>query len=108
MSESTKSIKSWENYSSNYSEEISQLEIDCEQSFSSKDNNSNLDKKLENDAIGDDLKLTTKKNIEPKYPLTEWSKRKRAEKIRKERDWEFEQIKKTNDAITRGAEIIKV
>ncbi|XP_022175737.1 uncharacterized protein LOC111037460 [Myzus persicae] len=41
------------------------------------------------------------------YPLTKWSKREMAAKIRAERDRKFESIKKINEKITRGAEFLK-
>jgi len=42
------------------------------------------------------------------YPLTKWSKREMAAKIRTERDRKFENIKMINEKIKRGAEVIKV
>jgi len=55
-----------------------------------------------------DCVLLAKKHIRHEYPLTKWSKRQRAAKIRTERDSKFENIKRINEKITLGAEVIKV
>lgn len=55
-----------------------------------------------------DRELLAKKRVRQEYPLTKWSKREMAAKIRTERNRKFENIKMTNDKITRGAEVIKV
>lgn len=52
--------------------------------------------------------LPLKENIQPKYPLTEKSKREKAIKDRMERERKSEQIKKNNENITRGITAIKV
>jgi len=55
-----------------------------------------------------DCELLAKKRVRHDYPLTKWSKRERAAKIRTERDRKFENIKRINEKIPRGAEVIKV
>jgi len=55
-----------------------------------------------------DCELIAKKHIRQEYPLTKWSKRQMAAKIRTERDRKFENIKMINENITRAAEVIKV
>lgn len=52
--------------------------------------------------------LPEKKNVQPKYPLTEKSKREKAAKDRMEREMKSEQTKKINENITRGVKAIKV
>lgn len=61
---------------------------------------------INNNNIGNDLKVSIKKSI--KYPLTERSKRVMAAKIRTERERKTEQINKINKTITFNAQIIKV
>ncbi|KAF0760701.1 Uncharacterized protein FWK35_00009336 [Aphis craccivora] len=104
----------------NYSSitEIEQLSIHSEKSLSlsvktidSKSTNQKLQKNITNDfknkkTIGD-CESFAKKHVRHEYPLTKWSKRERAAKIRMERDRKFENIKRFNETITLGAETIK-
>jgi len=99
--------------------DIEQLSIHGEKnlSFSVETINSkSTDEKLQNNItdvfknnkmIGD-CESVAKNHVWHEYPLTKWSKRERAAKIRTERDRKFENIKRFNETITRGAEIIKV
>jgi len=122
MSELSNLEKSFQSLApTNYSSaiEIEQLSIHNERSLSlsvetidSKPTDRTLQKNViyvvnNNETIGD-CELSTKKRIQHEYPLTKWSKRKRAAKINTERDRKFENIKRFNETITRGAEIIKV
>lgn len=122
MSESSNLKKSFQsipptNYSSTI--EIEQLSIHSkkilslsEETIDSKSADQKLQKKItdvfkNNETIGD-CESVAKKHVRHEYPLTKWSKRKRTAKIRTERDRKFENIKRFNETITRGAETIKV
>lgn len=52
--------------------------------------------------------LRATRNDRGKYPLTEESKRDTAARIRAERERQSEQIRKTNEKIVRGVEVLKV
>jgi len=67
-----------------------------------------IDSKLTEQSLPKNCEMSTKKRFEHEYPLTKWSKRKIAAKIRTELDTKFENIKRINKTITRGAEAIKV
>lgn len=67
-----------------------------------------LEDSLKNIKTDDDFKISSKKNNHRKFPLTEWSKREMAVRIRIEREKKLEQTKKFNQMITRGAEVIRV
>jgi len=55
-----------------------------------------------------DCESFAKKRVQPEYPLTKWSKREIAAKNQTERDKKYENIKRINEKIKRGAEAIKV
>lgn len=93
----------------------SRLEINGEESSSTAEKTitdtirrSSLSENITDEIALSDLKLSTEKTVERKYPFTEKSKREMAAKIRTQREKEFDQIKKINETITHGAEVIKV
>lgn len=122
MSESPNLKESFQSFvPANYSSAIDseQLSVHSERSLLS--SVKNIDSKLTEQSlpknVTDDVKtnstvsdsvLLAKKHIRHEYPLTKWSKRQMAAKIRTERDSKFENIKRINEKITRGAEVIKV
>ncbi|VVC42100.1 Hypothetical protein CINCED_3A021681 [Cinara cedri] len=63
---------------------------------------------INNETAAMDLKLSMKKPVRRKYPFTEKSKREKETIIRTQREEKYEQIKKMNEMITHGAEVIKV
>lgn len=122
MSESSNLKESFQSFvPTNYSStiEIEQLNIPSQRSLllSVK----NIDSKLTEQSLPknitdvvktnktvSDRELLAKKRVRKEYPLTKWSKREMAAKIRTERNRKFENIKMTNEKIKRGAEFIKV
>jgi len=122
MSESSNLKKSFQsiaptNYSSTIKVEQSSIHSKksltlSEETVDSKSTDQKLQKKItdvfkNNETIGD-CESVAKKHVRHEYPLTKWSKRERAAKIRTERNRQFENIKRFNETITRGAETIKV
>lgn len=99
--------------------EIEQLSIHSERSLllSVKNNDSksteqslpnHITNVVETNKTVSDCESLPKNRVRHEYPLTKWSKREIAAKIRTERDRKFENIKRINEKITRGAEFIKV
>jgi len=107
-----------QSYNSETSSQTSQqLLIESENSLSVEQNNSNssehscsenLENVFKNNNNDNYFKLSSIKSINYKYPLTEKSKRDMAAKIQMERKNKSEQIKKINEKMSSGAEIIKV
>lgn len=62
----------------------------------------------ENSSVDKFKQPPTIKNVLRQYPLTELSKRKMALRVREESERKSEQIKKLNETIAHGAEVIKV
>lgn len=100
-----------------------QLEINRNESSIIKNTNSNsieqssLSKNITNVIINNvainetainDIKLSTKNTVQRKYPFTEKSKREISNMIRMRHEKKSEQIKKFNEIIVHGAEVIKV